>query len=59
MKTVARPAWLDAGTGMSLLSTQKWEAVPSLSPVCVPVITLLWRMEELGLFKKLENFQQF
>lgn len=55
MKIVAKPAWLDAGTGISLLSTQKWGAIPN--PYAV--IALYMRVEKLSLFKKLENFQYF
>lgn len=31
MKTVAIPAWLDARTGISLFSTQKWGVLPGLN----------------------------
>lgn len=55
MKTVAKPAWLDAGTGISLLSTQKRGALPSLHAVFASHL----RMEKLSLFKKLEHFQHF
>lgn len=55
MKTVAKPAWLDAGTGISLLSAQKWGTIPSL----YAVIALHLRVEKSSLFKKLENFQHF
>lgn len=55
MKTVAKPAWLDAGTRISLLSTQKWGALPSL----YAVIALHLKVEKSSLFKKLVNFQHF
>lgn len=31
MKTVAKPAWLDARTGISLFSAQKWGVLPGLN----------------------------
>lgn len=54
MKIVTKPAWLDAGTGISL-STQKWGTIPNL----YAVIAWHLRVEKLSLFKKLRELATF